>query len=252
MTTSRDDPGPPASAAWHRAFLHAQLFVGAIAALCALGAACGLASVNLGFEQSVSADGRRWVVFVDPGGGAERAGMKVGDAILADPGGVWPARWTEREDYHTSFALARAIARGAARYAIERGGDRLELDVSPGPPSAHTLARRIRSNAAYYVLASVYLAMAALLARRPRRDDPARRLAIHGLAVVAPAFAFNGSSEGWPAWLIALSAVCVNAGTTTCATLLTRFAFELSAAIARRRARVANRDRGPRRRAATG
>jgi signal transduction histidine kinase len=75
------------------------------------------------------------------------------------------------------------------------------------------------------VVASVYLAMAALLARRPRRDDPPRRLAAYAFATVAPAFATNFIASGWPSWLVYWGALCVNAGAIGCSALLALFAW---------------------------
>jgi signal transduction histidine kinase len=165
--------------------------------------------------------GRRVVTEVDPDGAAARAGVRVGDEVIAAPGLDNRARiWTERESYAAAWRLGRAIERGRVPLRLRRGEATREVVVVPPPrPYPRAALRQLRRIGPSLPTTVAFLAIATLLARavsRSPRDDRARRLVAAGCALLGPPFTIEHHAAAWPAWLYPLSSLfdvwCAPAG----------------------------------------
>ncbi len=104
-------------------------------------------TTDLGLGEALVGE-RRVVTEVDPVGPAARAGVRVGDEVIAAPGLDNRARvWTERESYAAAWRFGRAIERGSVPLRLRRGEATREVVVVP-PPRPRTRARRSVSSVA--------------------------------------------------------------------------------------------------------
>jgi hypothetical protein len=70
------------------------------------------------------------IVAVEPGSAAARAGVEVGDEVLAVGGQAVAAR-SGKASRHRQEVIERALARGATSVTIERGGRPIALRIAP-------------------------------------------------------------------------------------------------------------------------
>lgn len=191
--------------------------------------AAQLWTFDLGFGERI-VDGARVVSELDPGGAAERAGIAVGDEIVADPGGeVAVAERTEREAYAASYRLGRAMRQGAVPVRIRRGQEERAVTIAPRPgPSLAAALRQLERLGLELPVAFAFLAIAVVLSRRPSRsprDERARSDVAAACALLGAAWVDAWPAPGWPAWLYPVAIVLEVFGTAVGAVFLARFAW---------------------------
>ena len=197
----QDSPG-----AWRRL----QLVVAGAIVLAALGIARQLVTTDFGFSETLRGSARV-VTEVDPGGAADRAGIAVGDVIVADPGVVtYVEPWTEREIWAWNRRLGDALRSGHVPMRIRRAGTERLVDVEPGGQTLPAAIRQLRRAGPFLPTMFAFLAMAAVLARGSRRGHHAQRVVAYSFACLGPCWAFNFPAPGWPRWMMLLSSVVIN------------------------------------------
>jgi signal transduction histidine kinase len=174
--------------------------------------------------------GRRIVTEVDPGGAAERAGVRSGDQIVSDPGVItFVEPWTERELFEWNYRLHLALKSGHVPMKLRRGPELVEVDVVPlSAPSLPAALRQLRRLVGYMPTAFAFLAIAALLGlrRSPREeDDRARRAVAVGCAMLGPCWLISWPEPGWPAWLFPVASLIDCFGSASGLVLLLAFAW---------------------------
>jgi signal transduction histidine kinase len=172
----------------------------------------------------------RVVSEVDRGGAAERAGIAVGDVIVADPGlDSNVAERTEREGYAFAYRLGRAMKSGSVPIRIRRGDEERTVTVVPDPsPSLAAALRQLGRVGSELPVAFAFLAVAVLLARRPsrsERDERARIDVAASSACLGAAWVGAWPAPAWPLWLYPLTSLLETFGTVAGVLLLARFAW---------------------------
>jgi two-component system sensor histidine kinase UhpB len=148
------------------------------------------------------------VLEVDPGGAADRAGMRVGDVVVADS-----TDSRHLDDDHALFVYGRdlgaALGTGEACFEVERDHRQLLLLVAAEGPTLESSIRQVRSALPNLPIAVTFFALAFLFVRRARRDHPARERFAVGLALCGSYFALHASFSWSPPlrelWAIAPS-----------------------------------------------
>lgn len=167
---------------------------------------------------------------VDPGGAAARAGIAVGDVIVADPGGESHlVQRTEREMYAESYRLGKAMQSGRVPMVVRRGDEERHVTIVPDPDAsmAATL-RQLRRVGTELPVAFAFLGVALLLARRPSRSDRDERARIDvaaGCALLGASWVGAWPAPAWPLWLYPVTSVLETFACGAGIVLLARFAW---------------------------
>jgi signal transduction histidine kinase len=171
-----------------------RVYVGIMAVLCTVYLIAALRVDDLGFVY----DGR-YVTEVDPGGAADRAGMRAGDVVVVDP--------LSTGDLHDDRAVltwarrnSRLMKAGALRFEVQRDQKLVVVTVIPAGPTLAASIRQLSDAIASVPIALTFFAVAFLFARRARRDHPARARIAVGLALCGSYFAYWGVFP-YSAWM---------------------------------------------------
>jgi signal transduction histidine kinase len=192
-----------------RAFRPVQLFVWTMALLALVALPFAVVTADLGWDEWEK-DGRRFVIGLDPGGAAERAGIVSGDEILADP---IPLSETERGMAAWFTAAHRAYEQGRVPVRIRREGAEQSVVIAPRGPTMATTLRRLRALAPALPTMFGDLAVSILLARRPSRPERGRGLLAASFACFALSKLAEVAAPSWPTWmLVGVGFVAANLG----------------------------------------
>lgn len=202
-----------------------QVFVACAVVLAAVGLGRQLWATDFGFGETHRGSDRI-VTEVDHDGAADRAGIVVGDVVVADPGlDTWVEPWTERELWRWNRRLGKALRTGHVPMRIRRGGAELDVDVQPLGPTISATVRQLRHAGPLMPTVFAFLAMAAVLARRPRRAHRAHRIIAYSFACLGPCWAFNFPAPCWPPWFLLLGSIVVNVMSVAGIALLASFVW---------------------------
>jgi tRNA A-37 threonylcarbamoyl transferase component Bud32 len=151
-----------------------------------------IARLQFGFAARTE-DGRRVVDQVDPGGSAERAGLKTGDVILAIEGrDILEYSTGMGWVFQTNLELHRPY-----RFEIDRDGRRMDLAIKAEP------ARPLRNwgdiSHASWQFASLILLATALLIAFSRPFNPSARRGALALAMLSVGLYFTNLPPGFAA-----------------------------------------------------
>jgi signal transduction histidine kinase len=175
----------------------ARACVGVVIVVCATYFAAGLYVDDLGFVY----DGAR-VIEVDPGGAADRAGLKTGDLVVVDPfaSAEIASDRGMREWVARSAALIEA---GNVRFEVQREARRIVVDLHPEGPTLEATIRQLKDAITNVPLAVTFFALACLFVLRARRAHPAGDRFAVGLALCGSYFALRAVVPH-SAWMLVL------------------------------------------------